>query len=108
MKILMGISMNYLRMFHYKNTAMGIKRADGKIYNLSGERQTGILTSEIQDFFQKHTSDILSSKSTRSSRFDEPQSLFIDYFEELFQSFENFDEYSKKLDVKFFNNLTQA
>lgn len=100
--------MDYLRIFHYKNTDSGMKRTDGKIYTKTGENGTGTLTIDIQDFFSKHAYGILNSKSTRSSRFEEPRAIFIDYFEKLFQSFENFDEYSKKIDVKFFNNLTQA
>lgn len=100
--------MKYLRIFHYKNTELGMKNTAGKIYTTENIDGSGELSEEIQNFFNKHVKDILESKRTRNSRFKKTDSPFLNHFEGIFDSYNNFDEKSKFLDNRFKKSLTNA
>lgn len=100
--------MNYLRIFHFKNKGNGIVCMDGKIYLRNQREDSGLLTADIQDFFERHAESISSSKRIQNIRFKGPKVLFIDYFENLFDSYEKFDFNSKKIAKKFQGDLTNA
>ncbi|WP_346349997.1 hypothetical protein [Lactococcus petauri] len=100
--------MEYLRIFHYKNTELGMKPNAGKIYTTESNDENGVLTEEIQNFFNKHVKDVLESKRTRNSRFKKIDSPFLQYFEGIFDSYDMFDQKSRFLNTRFYNSLTQA
>ncbi|WP_276414286.1 hypothetical protein [Lactococcus petauri] len=97
--------MNYLRIFHFENSDKGIKYNSGKIYTINGGDGTEKIIPEIKDYFEGRADEVSKSKRIHSTRFNDPRSIFIEYFERLFDNAESFDKYSQKIAHKFFVNL---
>lgn len=97
--------MNYLRIFHFGTNEKGINYTSGKIYTVNGGDDTEKIVPEIKDYFEGRAEEVSKSKRIQNTRFNDPRSFFIEYFEKLFDNVDNFDTYSKKIAHKFYVNL---
>lgn len=99
--------MKNLKIYHFKKKYGQTHYDDGNLYVSDENDEYPVLPSEIIDFFDRHSYKVSDSKRTQNIRFRSPYVQFLQHFEEIFNSIEDFDRHSDLLAEKFKNSLKQ-